>query len=287
VLEEVNRVRAEIGSPPLAAPIGQVVASQALLNVLGANRYGTMVDELRELVRGRFGSPPLQVDPVLLRAVELLGPTDQPEETADLTDVREEAEGLAASEEELLLLALFGEEAEPLLRSIRQRSSGDETLAAQGVDQERQRRIQEVVRIVQETGVGEITIEEEGLRVSVRRQAELVAAPVVLPLDASGAEPPPAPVAPRDSSLVRVESAMVGTFYRAPSPGAAPFVEVGDAVAPGQTLCILEAMKLMNEVKAEIEAVVRSIGVDNAAPVEYGQLLFELEPVNGRPLDGV
>ena len=85
----------------------------------------------------------------------------------------------------------------------------------------------------------------------------------------------------------RVESPMVGTFYRAPEPGAPPFVEVGDVVGPGQTLCILEAMKLMNEVKAESEAVVRRICVDNAAPVEYGQLLFELEPLNGRPLDAL
>ena len=78
---------------------------------------------------------------------------------------------------------------------------------------------------------------------------------------------------------------MVGTFYRAARPGSPPFVEEGDAVSPGQTLCILEAMKLMNEVKAEIEAVVRKIHVGNAEPVEYGQLLLELEPLNGRPLD--
>jgi len=80
---------------------------------------------------------------------------------------------------------------------------------------------------------------------------------------------------------------MVGTFYRAPSPGAAPFVEVGDAVEMGQTLCILEAMKLMNEVKAEREAIVRRICVENEQAVQYGDLLFELEPVNGRPLDAL
>jgi acetyl-CoA carboxylase biotin carboxyl carrier protein len=80
---------------------------------------------------------------------------------------------------------------------------------------------------------------------------------------------------------------MVGTFYRAPEPGAAPYVEEGDAIAPGQTLCILEAMKLMNEVKAEVEGVVRRIHVANAEPVEFGQLLFELEPLNGRPLDAL
>ena len=143
------------------------------------------------------------------------------------------------------------------------------------------------MRIVQETGVGEITIEEDGMRVSVRRtadQAYLPPAPVVAGPPSEGTPPP---VEPRDDSLVRVESPMVGTFYRAPAPGSAPFVAEGEAVAPGQTLCILEAMKLMNEVKAEVEGVIRAIHVGNAEPVEYGQLLFELEPVNGRPLDAV
>ncbi|HZT17453.1 MAG TPA: acetyl-CoA carboxylase biotin carboxyl carrier protein [Gaiellaceae bacterium] len=286
VLEELQRVRRETGSPPLAAPIGLVLASQALLNVLGANRYATMVDEVRDLVRGRFGRPPGPVDPALTRAVELFGNGDGHEPPVDLDALRSEAQGLASSEEELILLALFGEEAHPLLRAIRERTAGDESLAAGGVDQERAARIRDVVRIVQETGVGEITIEEDGMRVSVRRTAE--------PAPAGPEAPAPAaipeleePVAPRAETLARVESPMVGTFYRAPSPADPPFVEEGDAVAPGQTLCILEAMKLMNEVKAELEAIVRAIHVQNGDAVEYGQLLFELEPVNGRPLDAV
>jgi oxaloacetate decarboxylase (Na+ extruding) subunit alpha len=285
VLDEVARVRDEVGSPPLAAPIGQIVASQALINVLTANRYSTMVDELRDLVEGKFGQTPAPIEPSLRRAVELRADDDvTDEEPVDLDALREEAAGLASSEEELLLLALFGEEAEPLLQSIRERSAGDESLAARGVEQERAERIKELVRIVQETGIGEITIEEDGMRVSVRRQPEAGAAPVATGIVAtppSETELPPA--APRDDTLVRIESPMVGTFYRSPSPGAAAFVEVGDAVAPGQTLCILEAMKLMNEVKAEIEAIVRAIHIENAEPVEYGQLLFELEPVVGPP----
>jgi oxaloacetate decarboxylase alpha subunit len=285
VLDEVDKVRTEVGSPPLAAPIGQIVASQALLNVLTANRYSTMVDELRDLVQGRFGRTPAPVDPALTRAVELLQNGDDEPEPVDLDQLRQEAQGVASSEEELLLLALFGEEAEPLLKSIRERAGGDETsLAAGGVDRARAERIREVVRIVQETGVGEITIEEDGTRVSVRRTPEQSYAPppsAVLPAETDLA-PPTAP--PRDDGLVRVDSPMVGTFYRAPAPGAAPFVEEGDAVAAGQTLCILEAMKLMNEVKAEIEAIVRSINVGNGEPVEYGQLLFELEPVTGPPM---
>jgi oxaloacetate decarboxylase (Na+ extruding) subunit alpha len=286
VLDEVIKVRGEVGSPPLAAPIGQIVASQALLNVLTANRYSTMVDELRDLVTGGFGRTPGPVDPAVARAVEHFGDNgdDRP---VDLDELREGAGGLASSEEELLLLALFGDEAEPLLRAVRERSGGDESLAASGVDQARQERIREVVRIVQETGVGEITIEEDGMRVSVRRTAEQAFLPSVGVQNAPVGDAELPPLAPRDDALVRVESPMVGTFYRAPAPGSAPFVQEGDAVAPGQTLCILEAMKLMNEVKAEIEGVVRGIHVGNAEPVEYGQLLFELEPVNGRPFDAL
>ena len=80
---------------------------------------------------------------------------------------------------------------------------------------------------------------------------------------------------------------MVGTFYRSSQPGAPPFVEEGDAVAAGQTLCILEAMKLMNEVKAEVEGIVRTIRVQNGQAVEYGQALFDLEPMLARPLDAL
>ena len=149
--------------------------------------------------------------------------------------------------------------------------------------EERAKRIQEIVQIVQESGIGELTIEEDGMRISVRSTPDLPAG--AGPGDAPLAVPEPdLPASTAVSgTLVRVESPMVGTFYRAPQPGAPPFVEVGDVVAPGQTLCILEAMKLMNEVKAEVEGVVRGVHAENAEAVEFGQLLFELEPLVGRP----
>jgi acetyl-CoA carboxylase biotin carboxyl carrier protein len=77
---------------------------------------------------------------------------------------------------------------------------------------------------------------------------------------------------------------MVGVFYRAPQPGSPPFVEVGDVVASGQTLCVLEAMKLFNELKTEVDGRVRAIHVDNGQPVEFGTLLFELEPLGAPPV---
>jgi oxaloacetate decarboxylase (Na+ extruding) subunit alpha len=287
VLDELKRIREEAGRPPLAAPLGQILGSQALLHVLSARRYQTVVDELRALLQGRYGTPPAPIDPTVRRAVELLSDGMPPEEPErDLDALRREAGGLAASEEELLLLALFGEEAEPLLETIRGRGQRDDE-AAHGAEQSRTERIREIVRIVQESGVAEVTIEDAGTRVTVRRTEERLpeAAPLTLPT--IDEEAPPPPVAPARSDLIRVESPMVGTFYRAPEPGAAPFVEEGDPIAVGQTLCILEAMKLMNEVKAEAEGILRRVHVQNAQPVEFGQLLFELEPLNGRPLDAL
>ena len=281
VLDEVDRVRTEAGSPPLAAPLGQIVASQALVNVLGANRYATLVDELRDVALGRFGRTPGPIDPALQRAVELHAAEPAPE-PIDIEALRAQAQGLAASEEELLLLALFGEEAEPLLQSIRRRGGGEDRSEEDALARDRDEQIRSVVKIVQETGVGEITVEEDGVRVSVRRNA---AQPITeRRTEAPSDSDDDLPAAPRGDDVVAVESPMVGTFYRSPRPGAAPFVEEGEPVAPGQVLCILEAMKLMNEVKAELEAVVRRIHVDDGQPVEYGQLLFELEPVNGRPV---
>jgi oxaloacetate decarboxylase (Na+ extruding) subunit alpha len=288
VLEELSRIRAEVGSPPLAAPIGQILGSQALIHVLSAQRYLPVVDELRELVSGTYGTPPGPIDPAVKRAVELVTEDVPEEEPITLEDVRDQTQGLASSEEELLLVGLFGEEAESLLRSIRGRGGGDDSLESRGIERSRAERIREIVRVVQESGVAEVTIEESGMRVSVRRQPEAGAASPPAPAPMGTEEPllelEPASAPPITNGYIRVEAPMVGTFYRASQPGAPPFVEEGDAVAAGQTLCILEAMKLMNEIKAELEGVVRKIHVQNAQPVEFGQLLFELEPLPGRPL---
>jgi oxaloacetate decarboxylase (Na+ extruding) subunit alpha len=289
VLQELNEIRRESGWPPLASPIGQILGSQALLHVLSAQRWHIVVDELRDLIEGRYGTPPSEVDPTVMRAVQLIGDgssrTEEPPQEID--ELREEAEGIASSEEELLLLALFGEEAEPLLQSIRTRGTEPDSLAGAGLERREAERIREIIRIVQETGIGEVTIEEGETRITIRRSDEGAEVPVVgVQPGGSAAEPDLPPILPRDD-VIRIEAPMVGTFYSAPEPGADPFVQEGDPVAPGQTLGILEAMKLMNEVKAEVEATVRRICVENAQAVQYGDLLFELEPLNGRPLDAL
>jgi oxaloacetate decarboxylase (Na+ extruding) subunit alpha len=281
-LEELQTIRRETGWPPLAAPIGQILASQALIHVLSARRYGTVVDEFRALVQGGFGSTPGSVDPTVERAVALLSdgvPLAEDPPTAE--DVRQEAEGLAASEEELVLIALFGEEAEALLHTIRARHTRDER-GETTLEKTREQQIRELVRIVQESGVAEVEIEDDGMRVSVRREEQRPALQVGAPL--AEEELDELPVLPAAATgLIRVESPMVGVFYRQPEPGKPPFVEVGDVVAPGQTLCLLEAMKLFNELKADAAGRVLAVHAENSSPVEFGQLLFELEPIVGPP----
>ena len=291
VLEELTTIRRECGWPPLASPIGQVLGSQALLHVLSAQRWRFVVDELRDLVEGRYGSPPADVDPTVRRAVELLGDgvpvVDNGPKALD--ELREDAEGLASSEEELLLLALYDEDAEPLLRAVRGRGRRDESDTA-GLTPSEAERLREIIRVVQESGIGEVTIEEGEMRVTVRRsdeRAEVPLASVAVPT-APGARG----AGRRDRAARRRTSSgssprWSGRSTARPSRVRRRSSRRGTPSRPGQTLCILEAMKLMNEVKAESEAVVRRICVDNETAVQYGDLLFELEPLNGRPLDAL
>jgi acetyl-CoA carboxylase biotin carboxyl carrier protein len=140
------------------------------------------------------------------------------------------------------------------------------------------RKLKKLIDLVQESGIGEIEITEGEEKVRISRQVAgqpvYMAAPAMQPMmGAPGTMPPPAPE-PTGHTL---KSPMVGTFYRAPSPGAPNFVEVGQAVTKGQTLCIIEAMKLLNEIESDANGTIKAILVENGQPVEYGQPLFLIE----------
>jgi acetyl-CoA carboxylase biotin carboxyl carrier protein len=139
--------------------------------------------------------------------------------------------------------------------------------------------VRRLVRLLEESDAGELTVEEDGVRITVRRRESgpSQAAPLAAPQAAAPAERDHVAAPPSDVLLV--ESPMVGNFYRASSPDADPFVEEGDRVEVGQTLCILEAMKLFNEFKSDHAGTVRKVLVDDAQPVEFGQPLFELAPL--------
>ena len=149
------------------------------------------------------------------------------------------------------------------------------------------RKLKTLIDLVQASGIAEIEINEEGDHVRiVNRPAQAAqAAPAIIEIPQAPPAPAPsaAPAAPsaapasNSPSGTQVTSPMVGTFYRAPSPGADPFVEVGTQVKKGDTLCIIEAMKLLNEIEAEVSGTVKEILVDNGSPVEFGQPLFVIE----------
>ena len=139
-----------------------------------------------------------------------------------------------------------------------------------------------LLRLMEGNEVEELEVEEGGRRIRIRRRPVLGAAPPLVQTLPPGIQAPmlPATAPGADTAgLIPVEAPMVGTFYRAPAPGADPYVKEGDIVQKGTVVCIIEAMKLMNEIEAEVKGRVVSVLVENAQPVEFGQTLFLLEPV--------
>lgn len=148
------------------------------------------------------------------------------------------------------------------------------------------RKLKTLIDLVSESGVAELEITEGEDRVRIVNrngaapvqvhQPVTVAQPMPVPVPAPETAPAPAPAAPQQTGTP-LTSPMVGTFYRAPSPGADPFVKVGDTVKKGQVVCIIEAMKLLNEVEADMDGTVKEVCVENGQPVEFGQSLFIIE----------
>ncbi len=147
--------------------------------------------------------------------------------------------------------------------------------------------IKEILALMNENGLNEIEIEREGLRLKLRKgpQGQVITSSpthyaiesIPAPKVTAAGSTPAEDAAKKDNKDIK--SPMVGTFYRSPSPEAAPFVEVGQTVEIGQVVCIVEAMKLMNEIKSEVRGKVIEVTVENAEPVEFGQALFIVEPL--------
>jgi len=148
--------------------------------------------------------------------------------------------------------------------------------------------IQDLIDFISNSGLAEVKIETDEFKLSIKKYSEApvvkvesspVAAPAPAAVVPSQPAPVAAPVAKEDSSkLIEIKSPMIGTFYRTPNPDTDPFVSVGDNISAGQTVCIIEAMKIFNEIESEVSGKIVKVLVDNAQPVEYDQPLFLVDP---------
>ena len=149
------------------------------------------------------------------------------------------------------------------------------------------RKVKKLIELLEESGIAEIEISEGEESVRISRyppggvpQVSIAAPPVAAAAPAPTAEPASAPATPTPDPPgkgTQVEAPMVGTFYSSPTPGTNPFVEIGSTVTAGDTLCIIEAMKMMNQIEAEVGGRITSVLVSNGEPVEFGQVLFTIE----------
>jgi acetyl-CoA carboxylase biotin carboxyl carrier protein len=154
------------------------------------------------------------------------------------------------------------------------------------------RYVKKLLEMIDASSVNTIEItSDKGLRIRVSKNSQrgavqlapqmampqMMAPPAAAPVAHAPADAPARPEAPK-TSLLEVKSPMVGTYYSAPEPGAKPYLSVGDRISKGQILCIIEAMKIMNEIESEFDGVVKELLAQNAHPVEYGQVLFRIDP---------
>jgi oxaloacetate decarboxylase alpha subunit len=321
VMKEIPKVRAEVGYPPLVTPLSQIVGTQAVFNVLTGKRWSVVSKEMKDYICGFYGKAPGPMDKEIVRKVvgdsRILPPDVAPGSLVTTTyeELRDEIGDLAKTEEDVLMYALFPNEARTYLSKHRTSERVDFLLEQESSKTKEEdyvdiNQIRELVRVAEESGVGEIIVEEEGTRIAVRMPRAVpsdLVAPMASALPIAEASPvpaasgtPAASVGPaalagtapapasgnespeRPGHWKPVIAPMVGTFYVAPAPGEPPFVQVGDEVTANQTLCIVEAMKLMNEIGAEEMGTIREVCLEDATPVEFGTVLFYLEPL-GQP----
>jgi acetyl-CoA carboxylase biotin carboxyl carrier protein len=150
--------------------------------------------------------------------------------------------------------------------------------------------LKEILQILEDQEITEFELEQEGTKLRVRRAGAPASRPEPQPVESSSTLSAPAPqaipseppssVAPVESGLTIVKSPIVGTFYRAPDPNSPPFVSVGDSIKVGQVLCIIEAMKLMNEIEAEVAGEIVKVHHESGQPVQYGEPLFTVRPAS-------
>lgn len=286
-LDEAVRVREEFGWPPLMTPFTQLIGAQAVFNVLLGERYATVPREVEDFLLGRYGRTPGPISPEVAAKVRrgrpvVEGPAGEGL-PAGLEQARAELvrEGLLSRPEDAVTYALFPQAALSFLRYRKDPASASPAPAAppvRGLDEAQE--VERLVGFMDARGLAEVEVEEAGMRYALRRFGAPAAAASAAPGSAPVVFAPAAPAPPPeedDARFRKIASPMAGTFYRSPSPESPPFADVGTTVTPETVVCLVEAMKLFNEIKAGTSGVVRKVLVQNAAPVAPGQTMFLVE----------
>jgi oxaloacetate decarboxylase alpha subunit len=280
VLDEVVKVREEFGWPPLVTPVTQLVGAQAVFNVLLGARYATVPREVEEYFLGRYGRPPGPVSDEVAAKVRAGRPTAEGPAGEDLPPALDRArddlarEGLLARHEDAITYAIFPQTALAFFRYRRDPSAVAEIPQEAPVrGAEDAAEVERLVAFMDARGLAEVEVEEGEVRYAVRRPAGAVAPAAWAPSSA----PVVAPPAEDEARCRQIPSPMAGTFYRSSSPEAPAFVDVGSTVTPETVVCLVEAMKLFNEIKAGVSGVVRKVAAQNGQAVAPGQALFLVE----------
>ncbi|WP_407308307.1 acetyl-CoA carboxylase biotin carboxyl carrier protein [Desulfosporosinus sp. SB140] len=315
VLDEIPKIRAELGYPPLVTPTSQIVGTQAVLNVLSGARYKLVPGEVKAYVRGLYGRPPASIDPEIQKKIigdeepMTVRPADKLE--PGMEKAKRDSSGFAHSPEDVINFAIFPQIAKKFYEERKQgvlpkketqntlnETKSTKEMWSMGLSKEDSKmnlnEIKELIKIIDKTEISELNLESDGVKICIRKGSN--AAPGVPVIAAarqdvkmSAYESPSvqsdvsseAPIKSSDSVVRQntetITAPMVGTFYNAQSPEADPYVEVGQRISVGQPVCIIEAMKLMNEIESDVEGKLIQVLVENGQPVEYGQPLFIIE----------
>lgn len=290
VLEEIPVVRRDMGYPPLVTPTSQLVGTQAVFNVLLGERYKIIPREIVNYVKGYYGKPAGPIgeelkrkalkgeEPITCRPADLLEP--------ELPKAKRELDpSLVEKEEDYISYAIFpdialkffqwrknpviSEEEEPPQKAMERR----ERALLDGASLEE---ISEKLATVVSEGVTRVL---QSLTVTVSLGGQLAGAETAATVSARRGQV--AQLEKEELGLVQVRAPMVGTLYRTPSPGAPPFVEEGDEVQEGQTVCLIEVMKLFNEIPSPVNGRVKRILAEHGKGVEYDEVIMEIEPSGG------
>jgi oxaloacetate decarboxylase alpha subunit len=370
VLDELFKIKNEIGNPSLATPVGQILGSQAILNtIISDHRWEITNDEIRKLITGYYGKLPRDVDKGLKEKIfaknsSFVAETDDTDKSIDLDaaisdkevfndktessaalrskdkipgavsndniedktyeQCADELKNLSTKDSEILSYLFFPDKTLKFLENSRHASrevtegspgklSGRELRFPDMLDLKKAakfedidlKKLREIANLVETSNIDEISLEIDGVKISINKKSgqksadkhghpdaaaaamEQTKAAAGSKGDASGAISGNTAEAGHSAgsgttaeNLIKVKAPIVGTFYRSPSPTAPPFVNAGDKVKKGDTLCIIEAMKLMNKINSEYDGEIAEILIQNEEAVEYDQVIITIKPLN-------